>query len=95
MEGEKKLGECRYDVLPFFGHEAATHTIESELYNDDNKVVGNLKMKITYYSSKYGRLKVRIFGLEFPEPVAKQFEEAKVKVRLGVHAQTTPDRKLT
>lgn len=26
-EGEKKVGECRYDVNPFFDHEANAHTI--------------------------------------------------------------------
>lgn len=27
LEGEKNLGECRYDVNPFFEHEGSQHTI--------------------------------------------------------------------
>ena len=48
-------------------------------------------MKIAFYSSRYGKLRVRIFGIEFPEQVAQQFPAIKAKVRIGVHAQTTPE----
>lgn len=51
-------------------------------------------MKLTYYSSRLGKLRIRIFGLQFPQPVVEQFKEAKVKVRIGIHAQTTAVRKL-
>jgi hypothetical protein len=27
--GEEKIGECRYDVNPFFSHAGSAHTIES------------------------------------------------------------------
>lgn len=52
-------------------------------------------MKITFYSSRYGKLKVRIFELQFHQQVIEQFKEAKVKVRIGIHAQTTPVQKLS
>lgn len=51
-------------------------------------------MKITFYSSRYGKLRVRIFHLEFHPAILEQFKQAKVKVRFGIHAQSTPVRPL-
>ena len=51
-------------------------------------------MKITFYSASHGKLRVRIFHLEFVNQLVEQFKEAKVKVRYGIYAQTTPLREL-
>ena len=51
-------------------------------------------MKITFYSSSHGKLRVRIFHLEFVAQLVEQFKEARVKVRYGIYAQTTPLREL-
>lgn len=94
QEGEKKLGECRYDINPFAEHEAIAHTVESDLFDNDNKKIGTIKIKLTFFSSKYGSLKVRIFELDFPKNIVDQFKEAKVKIRYGIFAQSTPVRPL-
>ncbi len=60
-EGEKVIGECRYDLNPFAEHEAISHTVESDLFDNDNKKKGVVKLKLTFFSAKYGKLKVRIF----------------------------------
>ena len=49
-------------------------------------------MKVTFYSSEYGKLKIRIFHLEFVNQLVEQFKSAKAKVRLGVYAQSTAVR---
>lgn len=61
LEKDKKLGECRYDLNPFVEHEAITHTIESDLFDNENKKKGAVKLKLTFFSAKYGKLRVRIF----------------------------------
>ena len=73
-EGEQKKGECRYDVNPFFEHEGSIHKIESELFDDDNKKVGDAAIKIAFYSSKYGKLRVRIFHLDFHPMMLEKFK---------------------
>ena len=57
--------------------------------------MGLAKLKVTFYSSKYGKLRVRVFHLEFHPTMVEQFKEAKVKVRFGIHAQSTPIRPLS
>jgi hypothetical protein len=52
-------------------------------------------MKITFYSSKHGKLRARIFHLEFVPQIIEMYKEAKVKVRFGFYAQSTPIRSLT
>lgn len=65
MEGEKILGECRYDIHPFMERDGGTNTLNSDLFGEENKKIGHAKLKLTFYSTKNGTLKVRIFGLEF------------------------------
>lgn len=62
-EGEKRLSECRYDIKPFVDRDGICHTIDSDLFDDDNKKAGIAKLKVTYYSGKNGKLKIRIFHL--------------------------------
>lgn len=40
-------------------------------------------------------MRVRVFHLEFHPSMVEQFKEAKVKVRFGIHAQSTPVRPLS
>lgn len=57
------LGECRYDVNPFFEHPGNAHTMSSEIMNAGQEKKGSVNMKITYYSAEYGKLRVRVFHL--------------------------------
>ena len=61
QEGVKKIGECRYDINPFVDHEAITHSVESDLFDNENKKKGIVKLKLTFFSAKYGKLRCRIF----------------------------------
>jgi hypothetical protein len=64
------LAEFRYDIKPFMERDGLTHTIDSELGNDEGKKIGSARIKITYYTAAHGKLNVRIFHLEFhPETV--------------------------
>lgn len=54
--------------------EGITHTIDSDLFNEDNKKAGIVRLKITYYSAVNGKLKVRIFHLEFHPDMVKEFK---------------------
>lgn len=47
-------------------------------------------MKVTFYSASHGKLRVRIFSLEFAKQLLEDYKEAKLKVRLGLYAQSTP-----
>ena len=49
--GEDVIGDCRYDVNPFFTHPNAPHTIASDIFNNDNQNQGTVNIKITYYSA--------------------------------------------
>ena len=51
-------------------------------------------MKVTYFSAEHGKLKVRIFYLSLLEAFVSKFKHAKVKVKIGVYAQSTPVRDL-
>jgi len=51
-----------------------THTFDSELNDESNKKVGVAKMKLTFHSSKWGKLRVRVFGLEFHQETINQFK---------------------
>lgn len=94
MEGDTILGECRYDIRPFMERARVTHTLDSELFGDQNAKIGHAKLKLTYYSADNGKLKVRIFHLEFHPDTVKEFQQAKVKVVSGFHAQSTEVRPL-
>lgn len=88
-EGEKAMGDCRYDIRPFMERDGITHTIDSELLDEQNKKVGFAKMKLAFHSSRWGKLKVRIFHLEFHQETIDKFKQAKVRVICGIHAHST------
>lgn len=65
MNGENVIGDCRYDITPFYEHAGGLNAMESDLYGgEENKKVGKIKFKLTFYPAKYGKLRVRIFNLE-------------------------------
>lgn len=62
-EGENFVGDCRYDLNPFFNYPGSAHTIDSDLHNNDNENKGIIKTKITFYSAEHGKLRLRVFHL--------------------------------
>lgn len=46
-------------------------------------------MKITYYSAEYGKLKIRVFHLSMVEPVIEHYKQARLKVKIGIFAQSS------
>jgi hypothetical protein len=62
-EGGSMVGECRYDIDPFFNHSGSPHSITSEIQNEQNEVKGTVSFRITYYSNEFGKLKIRVFHL--------------------------------
>lgn len=67
-EGEGVIGDCRYDVNPFFNHPGAAHSITSDIINNSSEVRGSINIKITYYSAEFGKLKLRVFHLSLTQP---------------------------
>ena len=88
------MGECRYDVNPFMKHAGLAHAIESDLYNNDNESQGNIKLKLTYYSAEHGKLRLRIFHLSLIPQFVERFKTAKVRAKVGIHMQSTPEQSL-
>jgi hypothetical protein len=62
-EQDTFIGDCRYDVNPFFSHPGSAHSITSDIINNDNENKGTVNTKITYFSAEFGKLKVRVFHL--------------------------------
>lgn len=83
------VGDCRYDVNPFFVHPGSSHPIQSDFIDDKNKVQGSVNIKITYYSAEYGKIELRIFHMNLVEAFVEKFKHAKIKARIGVYAQST------
>jgi hypothetical protein len=90
-EKETVVGDCRYDVNPFFNHPGAAHTISSDIINNSSEVKGTINTKITYYSAQFGKLKLRVFHLELTPAFAERFKTAKLKLKSGIFAQSSPD----
>ena len=88
-KGEALIGDCRYDVNPFFTHPNAPHTIASDIFDEENQNKGTVNIKITYYSAEFGKLRIRIFHLSLTEPFIEKFKKAKLKIKSGVFAQTS------
>jgi hypothetical protein len=61
MEGTKKLGDCRLDIQQFLERDGMVLTIGNDIFDDGNKKIGHLKLKLTFYSNKWGKIQVRIF----------------------------------
>ena len=75
-------------------HAGLAHAIESDLYNNDNKSQGNIKLKLTYYSAEHGKLKLRIFHMSLILQFVERFKTAKIRAKVGIHMQTTPEQSL-
>lgn len=90
-EGEEMVGDCRYDVNPFFSHPGAAHTISSDIINNSSEVKGTINTKITYYSAEFGKLKLRVFHLSLVPAFIERFKKARLKLKSGVFAQSSPE----
>lgn len=84
------LGECRYDVNPFFTHPGNAHTMASDITNSNQEKKGTVNMKFTYYSAEFGKLKIRVFHLSMVEPVIEHYQKARLKAKIGIFAQSSP-----
>lgn len=58
------LGECRYDIIPFYSHPGLAHTMSSDITKTDQEKIGGVTVKITYFSTEFGKIKLRVFHLE-------------------------------
>ena len=79
---------------PFQKHQGLAHCIESELYDNESVSQGNIKLKLTYYSAEYGKINIRIFHMSLIPAFVEKFKTAKIKTRVGIHMQTTPEQSL-
>ena len=83
------IGECRFGVDPFFEHAGATHSMRSEITDNDQKKKGTVNIKLTYYSAEHGKLKIRIFHLSLLDPIVEYYKQAKLKLKIGIFAQSS------
>ena len=83
------IGDCRYDVNPFFNHPGAAHSINSDIFNNDNENKGSVNLKITFYSAEHGRLKLRVFHLELTPQFTEQFKSARLKAKSSIYVQNS------
>ena len=86
---EKACGECRFDIDPFFAHVGNAHSMNSDIVDSKQEKKGDLNIKITYFSAEHGRLKIRIFHLSMVEPIVDHYKTAKLKMKIGVYAQSS------
>lgn len=91
---EEVVGDCRYDVNPFFSHPGAAHSISSDLFDNSQQIKGTINTKITYYSAEHGKLKLRVFHLSLLESLVKKYKTARLKTKIGIYAQTSPEWKM-
>lgn len=88
------IGDCRYDVVPFFNHPGSAHTISSDIFNNSNENKGSINTKITYYSAEYGRFKIRVFHLALSQAFIDKYKVGRLKVKSSIYAQTSPEWKM-
>ena len=62
----------------------------SDINNVQQQKKGTVNMKITYYSAEFGKLKIRVFHLSMVEPVVEHYQKARLKVKIGIFAQSSP-----
>lgn len=75
---------------PFFEHPGASHAINSDFIGEKGDVIGNISIKVTYYSAEFGKLKIRVFHLSLAPQFVEKFKHAKLKIKIGVFAQSSP-----
>lgn len=85
------LGECRFDVNPFFDHSGATNSMCSDIMGNEQEKKGTVNIKLTYYTAEYGKLRIRVFHLSMVEQIADHYKQAKLKIKIGIYAQSSPD----
>jgi len=83
------VGECRFDIDPFFGNVGNAHSMTSDIADSNQEKKGNVSIKITYYSAEHGKLKIRIFHLSMVEPIVEHYKKAKLKLKTGIYAQSS------
>lgn len=88
---DKVIGDCRYDVNPFFNHPGAAHTISSDIMNNSSENKGSINTKITYFSAQYGKLKLRVFHLSLLPAYVERFKVGRLKAKIGVFAQSSSE----
>lgn len=79
---------------PFFNHPGAAHSISSDLFDNSQQVKGTITTKITYYSAEHGKLKLRVFHLSLIESLVQKYKTARLKTKIGIYAQTSPEWKM-
>lgn len=90
-EEEAHVGDCRYDVNPFFGHPGSAHSITSDILNNQGENRGSVAVKVTYFSASFGKLKLRVFHLSLTQPFVERFKKAHLKAKTSVYAQSSPE----
>jgi len=90
-EEDTCIGDCRYDITPFFGHPGSSHTITSEIVNNNSEIKGSTNIKITFFSAEFGKLKLRVFHLSLTQPFIDRFKKAHLKIKIGVFSQSSPE----
>lgn len=94
-EKDQFLGDCRFDVTPFFKHPGGSHAIKSDIYNNSSELKGSVQTKLTYYTAEHGKLKLRVFHLELIQPFVEKFKSAALKIKNSVFAQSSPQWEMT
>ena len=73
-QDEISLGECRYDIIPFFAHPGLAHTMTSDITKTDQEKIGDISVKVTYYSAEHGKIKLRVFHLELLPVIVQDYK---------------------
>jgi len=63
----------------------------SEITDNDQKKKGTVGIKLTYYSAEHGKLRIRVFHLSLLEPIVEHYKKAKLKLRIGIFAQSSQE----
>ena len=74
---------------PFFAHVGNVHSMSSEIVDSKQEKKGSVNIKITYYSGEHGKLRIRVFHLSMVEPIVDHYKAAKLKIRIGIYAQSS------
>ena len=83
------MGECRFDIDPFFENVGNAHLMTSDIVDSNQEKKGNVSIKITYFSAEHGKLKIRVFHLSMVEPIVEHYKNAKLKLKTGIYAQSS------
>jgi hypothetical protein len=93
VQGETLIGECRFDIQPLMQYEGKTNLIESEMMDLENVSGAAISLRLTYYSAKYGRLRLKINSLNLNQAVASKIKQISARFKLGPFIKTTQPKK--